>query len=317
MVLSITTAHWQWQGFQIRYQTAGGAGPALLLIHGFGASSAHWRHNIGPLAQQCRVFAIDLIGFGQSAKPKPGPLQPGQQVEYTFETWGQQVVDFCQEVIGNSAYLAGNSIGAIVALQAAAIAPEQILGVAMLDCSLRLLHERKRTSIPWYRQLATPIMQKGLSYRPLGAAFFRSIAKPKPVRNILAQAYGNPEAVNDELIQALLEPAQDPGAIDVFLSFIQYSQGPLAEDLLPLLTCPVLILWGDADPWEPIDLGRALAQYPCVDAFIALEGVGHCPQDEAPERVNHYLEQWINQQRTQPEAAPPTPLTPAETSRQN
>lgn len=287
------TQLWQWQGFKIRYQAAGRGGPAVILIHGFGASSDHWRKNIVELAQTHRVYAIDLIGFGGSAKPMPGPLQPGQSVEYIFETWGQQILDFCREVVGGPVFLVGNSIGCIVALQAAVMNSALVLGVSMLDCSLRLLHERKRMEIPWYRRLSAPLLQAVLAYPPLGGAFFRSVAKPKAVRKILLQAYGRKEAVTDELVALLLGPASDLGAPAVFLAFIQYSQGPLPEDLLPQLTCPVQILWGQDDPWEPIELGRALAQFPAVDEFVPLEGVGHCPQDEAPERVNPLLQAWI------------------------
>ncbi len=287
------TETWQWQGFQIRYQFAGTQGPAVILIHGFGASSDHWRKNIVELATASRVYTIDLIGFGGSDKPAPGPLQPGQTVEYIFETWGQQVLDFCQEVIGGPAFLVGNSIGCIVALQAAVMNPSLVSGVSMLDCSLRLLHERKRSEIPWFRRMSAPILQSLLSYPPLGEAFFRGVAKPKAVRKILLQAYGRQEAVTDELVELLLGPAFDAGAPAVFLAFIQYSQGPLPEDLLPQVTCPVLILWGQEDPWEPIDQGREFAKFPAVEDFIPLEGVGHCPQDEAPELVNPLLQNWL------------------------
>ncbi|MGF1603007.1 MAG: alpha/beta fold hydrolase [Thermosynechococcaceae cyanobacterium] len=287
------TNTWQWQGFHIHYQSAGTQGPAVVLIHGFGASSAHWRKNIADLAATNRVYALDLLGFGGSDKPKPGPLQPGQTAEYIFETWGQQVIDFCKEVAGGPAFLVGNSIGCIVALQAAVIDPSQILGVSMLDCSLRLLHERKRLEIPWYRRLAAPILQSVLSYPLLGEAFFKGVAQPKAVRKILRQAYGRKDAVTDELIELLLGPAFEAGAPAVFLAFIQYSQGPLPEDLLPQVTCPVLMLWGQEDPWEPIEQGRQLAKFPTVEDFIALEGVGHCPQDEAPEVVNPLLINWI------------------------
>jgi pimeloyl-ACP methyl ester carboxylesterase len=296
------TETWQWQGFQIRYQFAGTQGPAVLLIHGFGASSAHWRKNIAALAETSRVYAIDLIGFGGSDKPLPGPLQPGESVEYIFETWGQQVLDFCQAVVGGPAFLVGNSIGCIVALQAAVMNPHQILGISMLDCSLRLLHDRKRLEIPWHRRVSAPLLQKVLAYRLLGETFFKGVAKPKAVRKILLQAYGRKEAVTDELVDLLLAPASEAGAPAVFLAFIQYSQGPLPEDLLPQVTCPVLMLWGQEDPWEPIDQGRELAKFPAVEAFIALEGIGHCPQDEAPEVVNPLLQEWI-QKHTVPAAS--------------
>ncbi|WP_338038162.1 alpha/beta fold hydrolase [Neosynechococcus sphagnicola] len=113
------------------------------------------------------------------------------------------------------------------------------------------------------------------------------------IQKILRQAYGHPEAVTDQLVALLLRPAQEPGAADVFLAFTAYSSGPLAEELLPQITCPVLILWGMADPWEPVALGRDLANFAAVEAFIPLEGVGHCPQDEAPEQVNPLLAAWV------------------------
>lgn len=279
---------WRWQGFPICYQAQGQTGPAVVLIHGFGACWQHWRKNIPVLAQSCRVYAIDLIGFGGSAKPTPGA-----PIDYTFDTWGQQIVDFCREVVGAPAVLIGNSVGCIAAMQAAVIAPEQVISVALLNCSLRLLHDRRRAQQPWYRRIGAPLLQKVLSVPSVGQGFFRLIAKPKTVRNILLKAYGNPEAVTDELINFLMVPAADPGAADVFLAFTAYSQGPLPEDLLAELPCPALILWGEADPWEPVDLGRDLARFPQVKKIITLPGVGHCPQDEAPDQVNPILQQWV------------------------
>lgn len=282
---------WIWQDFSICYQTQGTAGPAVVLVHGFGASWWHWRQNIPILAKNCRVYAIDLIGFGSSAKP-----HPGGKIAYTLETWGDQVADFCREVVGEPAFLVGNSIGCIVAMQAAVSNPDIALGVALLNCSLRLLHDRKRETLPWSRRFGAPLLQRLLSIKPVGQFFFNQVAKPKTVRKILLQAYANSTAVTDELVDILTAPASDPGAVAVFLAFTAYSTGPLPEDLLPLLPCPAIILWGTADPWEPVELGREFANYPQVQKFIPLEGVGHCPQDEAPELVNPILQDWILQE---------------------
>ncbi len=279
---------WMWRGHQINYQTAGKTGAAVLLIHGFGASVGHWRKNIPVLAEHCRCYAIDLIGFGASAKPTPGA-----EIAYTFETWGELVVDFCREIIGTPTILVGNSIGCIVALQAAVTAPELIKGVALLNCSLRLLHDRKLAQMPLYRRLGAPILQSVLTVPAIGNFFFKRLAQRKVVRNILLQAYHRPEAVSEELIDILMAPAADPGAADVFLKFTAYSWGPLAEDLLPQLSCPAIAIWGAADPWEPIALGRELMDVPTVNEFIEIPDVGHCPQDEAPELVNPVLSNWI------------------------
>ncbi len=279
---------WTWKGYPICYYSEGETGPAVILVHGFGASWGHWRKNIPELATHCRVFALDLIGFGGSAKPLPST-----QISYTFETWGDQIADFCREVVGTSAYLVGNSIGCIAVMQAAVDHPEIAKKVAMLNCSLRLLHERKRAEIPWYRSFGADIAQKVLGVKWITQLFFKQLATPQTVRKILLQAYKRSEAVTEELIEMLLIPAKDPGAVDVFSAFTRYSQGPLPEDLLPILPCPALILWGTDDPWEPIELGQEYAKYDTVQKFIPLENVGHCPQDEAPELVNPILLEWI------------------------
>ncbi|WP_416670657.1 alpha/beta fold hydrolase [Egbenema bharatensis] len=283
---------WTWRGFPICYQHQGETGTPIVLIHGFGASWGHWRKNIPGLSENFRVYAIDLIGFGGSAKPVPGK----SSISYTFETWGQQISDFCREVVGEPVFLVGNSIGCIAAMQAAVDSPEGVQGVVLINCSLRLLHDRRRSQLPWYRSAGAPVLQSLLGIRWLGHTFFKMIAKPKTVRKILLQAYKNPEAVTDELVNLILNPAADPGAVDVFLAFTRYSQGPLPEDLLEQLTCPVLILWGTDDPWEPIALGRELAEFSCVQDFVPLAGAGHCPQDEIPDQVNALVQNWIVQQ---------------------
>ncbi len=284
----ILNSTWMWRGYRINYHAAGAAGIPVLLIHGFGASVGHWRQNIPILAVNCRCYAIDLIGFGASAKPKPG-----LEIEYTFETWAELVVDFCREVIGSPTVLVGNSIGCIVALQAAVTNPDDIRGVALLNCSLRLLHDRKRDEMPFYRRWGTPVLQSILTIPAIGNFFFQQLAQRQVVRKILLQAYCRSIAVTEELIDILMAPAADPGAADVFLTFTAYSWGPLPEDLLPQLTCPAIAIWGAADPWEPIELGRELMNLSTVQTFHELPDVGHCPQDEAPELVNPILEHWI------------------------
>lgn len=93
-----------------------------------------------------------------------------------------------------------------------------------------------------------------------------------------AQAYHDDSAVTDELVDFILEPGLQPGAADVFLDFICYSFGPLPEELIPKATCPILIGWGEKDPWEPIELGRAYGEFENVEDFVVLPNVGHCPQ---------------------------------------
>ncbi|XP_010535924.1 PREDICTED: pheophytinase, chloroplastic [Tarenaya hassleriana] len=284
----VRTLTWNWRGYSIRYQCAGDSGPALVLVHGFGANSDHWRKNIPFLGKSHRVYSIDLIGYGYSSKPNPREF--GGKPFYTFETWGDQLNDFCLDVVKDEAFFICNSIGGLVGLQAAVSKPQICKGLMLLNISLRMLHIKKQPFIakPFIRSF-----QNLLRNSPVGKLFFKSVATPESVRNILRQCYHDRTQVTDELVEAILRPGLEPGAVDVFLEFICYSGGPLPEELLPLVQCPVLIGWGDKDPWEPIELGRAYADFDTVEDFVVLPGVGHCPQDERPEMVNPLIESFV------------------------
>jgi pimeloyl-ACP methyl ester carboxylesterase len=68
----------------------------------------------------------------------------------------------------------------------------------------------------------------------------------------------------------------------------------LAPQLLAQLQVPVQLLWGEADPWEPVAEAKRWQQaYPCIQELRVLPGLGHCPHDEAPEQTNPILLEWL------------------------
>lgn len=97
-------------------------------------------------------------------------------------------------------------------------APSKVQAVQLLNISLRALHVSKQA--PFARPLVRSF-QKLLRETPVGAAFFASVAKPKAIKNILSQAYADATAVDDELVDCLLKPGLEPGAVQVFLDFIR------------------------------------------------------------------------------------------------
>ncbi|XP_044479310.1 uncharacterized hydrolase YugF [Mangifera indica] len=294
----VKSCMWNWRGFSIRYQCSGSSGPALVLVHGFGANSDHWRKNIPVLAKSHRVYSIDLIGYGYSDKPNPRDFD--DKPFYTFETWGSQLNEFCKDVVKDQAFFICNSIGGLVGLQAAVTEPQICKGMILLNISLRMLHIKKQ---PWFGRPLIRSFQNLLRNTPVGKLFFKSIATPNSVRSILSQCYHDTSQVTEELVQKILQPGLEPGAADVFLEFICYSGGPLPDELLPQVKCPVLIAWGDKDPWEPIELGRAYGNFNTVEDFIVLPDVGHCPQDEAPQLVNPLVESFVARHASVPTAA--------------
>ncbi|KAG6630152.1 uncharacterized hydrolase YugF isoform X1 [Carya illinoinensis] len=283
---------WNWRGYSIRYQYSGNSGPALVLIHGFGANSDHWRKNIPVLAKSHRVYAIDLIGYGYSDKPNPRQFSDNY---YTFETWATQLNDFCNDVVKDEAFFICNSIGGVVGLQAAVMAPQICKGIIILNISLRMLHIKKQ---PWFGRPFIRSFQSLLRNTAVGKYFYKIVATPESVKSILCQCYHDTSQVTEELVQKILNPGLEPGAADVFLEFICYSGGPLPEELLPQVKCPVLIAWGDKDPWEPIELGRNYGNFDSVEDFVILPNVGHCPQDEAPHLVNPLVKSFVARHAT-------------------
>ncbi|RYR63666.1 hypothetical protein Ahy_A04g021443 isoform A [Arachis hypogaea] len=286
--VSVCWERWPCTGFSARFWSKQVYIVQILLLIIKYAPSNHWRKNIPVLAKSHRVYAIDLIGYGYS--DKPNPRQIGDDSFYTFDTWAAQLNDFCLDVIKDKAFFVCNSIGGVVGLQAAVVAPQMCRGIIVLNVSLRMLHIKKQ---PWYAKPFIRSFQRLLRDTAVGKFFFKAVATKESVRNILCQCYHDTSMVTDELVEIILNPGLEPGAAEVFLEFICYSGGPLPEELLPQVTCPVLIAWGDKDPWEPIELGRNYGNFDSVEDFVVLPNVGHCPQDEAPHLVNPLVESFV------------------------
>ena len=121
------SSYWNWRGFKIFWSVNGKENKyPMILLHGFGASSKHWRNNSYYFAKKgYSVYSIDLIGFGNSA-------QPGiMQIEKLDNgVWCKQVSDFIKQVIrpktSKKIILIGNSLGSLVALTCAVYLKNEI-----------------------------------------------------------------------------------------------------------------------------------------------------------------------------------------------
>lgn len=275
---------WKWQNHQIKYIVKG-TGLPLVLVHGFGASIGHWRKNIPALAEGgYRVFALDLLGFGGSDKAP---------VDYSVELWQQLLKDFWREHIQTPAVFIGNSIGALLSLAIAAHHPEIVAGGVLLNCAGGLNHRPEELRFP-LRQIMT-IFTNVVSSPGLGPFLFDRIRQKHRIRNTLRQVYGNKAAITDELVELLYQPSCDPGAQKVFASIVTAPPGPKPTELLPLVQCPLLVLWGEDDPWTPLSGGRIFQEFARSQPikFISIPKTGHCPHDERPEVVNPLILDWL------------------------
>jgi len=276
---------------------------AVVLIHGFGACKEHWRHTLPALGSATPTYAIDLLGFGVSSQPRALlPGETGSGLHYGFDLWGQQVADFCREMVGAPVLLVGNSIGGVVALRAAQLLEESAAAspcrcVILIDCAQRLMDDKQLSRQPAWMAWIRPLLKAMVRQRWLSTGLFRNAARPAVIRTVLKQAYPSGANVDDELVQLLHRPSCRPGAAEAFRGFINLFDDHLAPQLLATLKLPVHLIWGEADPWEPIAEARDWAgRYTCIRSLKVLQGVGHCPHDEAPEQVNARLLDILNAQ---------------------
>lgn len=291
---------WTWQNLPVTFLEAPDAQadhPAtpVVLIHGFGACKEHWRHNIEALRAERPVFALDLIGFGGSGKPRSqliGEPPTADSLLYGIDLWSRQVADFVTSRVRQPAQLVGNSIGGVVALAAARrmeAAGQPVRRVVLVDCAQRALDDKRLAEQPPLRRWGRPLLKAVVRQRWLTSSLFRAIAKPGVIRRVLQQAYPSGANVDEQLVQILLEPALQPGAAEAFRGFINLFSDTIAPEILAELATPVTMIWGQADPWEPVEEARKWTRFSCVEHLHELPGLGHCPHDEAPQQVNPLL----------------------------
>ena len=283
----IPGTYWQWRGQSIYYVKAGhkhAERPPLLLIHGFGASTDHWRKNIAELRNHFEVWAIDLLGFGRSAKP---------DWQYGGDLWRDQLYDFITQVIGQPVVLAGNSLGGYSALCVAAQRPTAAAGLVLLNSAGPFTDTKVPTPKSPLQKFINDLTRSVLLQPWASFLLFQYVRQRSLIRKTLSQVYLDQSAVTDQLVEEIYRPSCDPGAYKVFASVFRSPQGENVDILLKQLTCPLLLLWGEADPWmNAKERGARFHQY-CPQLTEHYLKAGHCPHDEVPEQVNAILQDWV------------------------
>ena len=284
--------YWYWNNYRVHYTKAGEAAasqypnrPPLLLIHGFGASTDHWRKNVAELQADFEVYALDLIGFGRSSKPNKG---------YSSELWRDQIAAFVTEVVGRPVVVAGNSIGGYSSLFVGSTKPEQIVGVCMLNGVGSFSEQQAEKSEPNPFQKAVGELIKTVILSPFPSwMIFQFVRNRSYIRKTLEQVYVNKAEVTDQLVEDVYRPATDPEAAAAFAALFKAERGEYVDKLLAQMSCPLLLIWGDADPWMDTYSRSALFQ----QHYDKLEehhiNAGHCPHDDAPAEVDVLLKNWV------------------------
>lgn len=253
----------------------------------------------------------DLIGFGLSSKPV---------IDYDSRLWREQCAAFLREVAGcgegRQAIVAGNSIGGYAALSVAAEYPELCRGVVSLngagrfsptaeEAEMERAAERAKAERSSLRIAVDDALERLVATLARGAAYAGLFVTKQPLRikQVLRQVYPvAPEMADDELVESIVYPAEDtpglapPGGIpEVFYRIVSRNGrgGAIPVDvLIAQLQMPLLLLWGEKDPWMVSSFGdkaQACAKARGIEVRRVSINAGHCPQDEAPEAVNEEL----------------------------
>lgn len=280
---------WYWRGWRIRYWFHPGPGdaplPPVLLIHGFGANLNQWRHNLPALSRVAPVYAIDLLGFGDSEKAA---------TLYGAELWAAQVADFIQLVIGQPVALVGHSLGALVALTAAHNHPDWVEQLALI--TLPLEANREDLVAGWVAALALRV--ESLVANPLlMRSLFALVRRPSFLRRALAVIYTVPDRVDDELVSLFALPPGDRGAARTLCYLVRSRTdprfSPSVKDMVATLVVPTLLLWGDQDRVIPVALAAGLAALSQQISLEVVPNAGHCLYDETDADFNARVETWL------------------------
>ena len=260
--------------------------PSLIFLHNFGggASAYEWSKIYPAFANDYRVLAPDLIGWGHSAHPVR---------DYQIADYLTTIAEFIQQSSSPVTVVASSLTAAIVIRLA--IQQPNLFQALFLVCPSGFddFGQGAGRRVP-LQVISTPLLDR-LIYA-LGAE------NEFAVRNFLQQfLFAKPERVSQEMVEAYLTSAQQPNAEYAALAFLR---GDLYFDLslyIQQLTVPTIMLWGEQAQFTSVSLGRRLAQLnqSAIQGFEAIAQVGVLPHLEMPEVVigilQHHFRSMLSQ----------------------
>ncbi len=273
--LQETTIH----GHRVAYRKAG-EGPLIVLIHGVTASSVVWEL-VGPrLARHHTVLAPDLLGHGQSAKPRG---------DYSMGAFASGIRDLVLSLELGPATVVGHSLGGGVAMQFAYQFPERVGRLALISSGGlgREVNGLLRAATFPGSELVLPMLA-GRHVLTAGRAVGRALSAMRvPLGNdAIEMARGHASLGDPQSRTAFVHTLR--ASVDVGGQRVQ------AVDRLYLAAeIPLLILWGARDRIIPADHGRRAHELVPGSRFELFERAGHFPHLDEPERFVATVEDWI------------------------
>jgi pimeloyl-ACP methyl ester carboxylesterase len=257
--------------------------PVLILLHGSNASLHTWEPTIRALGARLRVITIDLPGHGLT-----GPMPDG---DYRMETLVQALDDFIAHKVLNQAqirmglvrptdpprfFLAGSSMGGMLAWRYALKYPEKILGLTLISPS----------GAPQAANAPKPELPLGFKLaRMPGINILASHITPRAlVARSLEQSVANP-AITPALVDRYWELLRYPGNRQATLDRFATPNALATPAMLARLEMPTLIIWGREDKLIPVANAQFFKQHIPNSRLAIYDKVGHLPMEEVPQRL--------------------------------
>jgi pimeloyl-ACP methyl ester carboxylesterase len=261
-----------------RFETSGGviayhdegSGPAVVLLHGFPLSSYLWRGLIPALAVRHRVVAPDLLGLGASDKPAGARLDIGAQTGYVAELLVHLGLD--------RVALVGHSTGGGIA-QLLVDGRDDVEALVLIDS---IAFDR------WPTEAIGEVQVVPSDHETQDAAelVVRSALRLGTVEDQLT----------DEDVEAYVAPWSPPSPVGGLFRFARALDGLGLKQLERSMTAwdlPTLILWGEDDPFHPVDIAERLNAAIPSSALGLVPGCGHFLPDEAPETIFPIISEYL------------------------
>lgn len=248
----------------------GGDRPPLVFLHGFGGGSSayEWSNVFPAFAADYRVFAPDLIGWGESDHPAK---------DYQIEDYLTVIQDFFERLSLRSAYVVASSLTAAFVIRVAIAHPDLFKALILVSPSGIADFGNDYKSNFFAQLVSIPLVDRVL--------YHTAIATRSGIQNFLEQRqFARSSRIYPEIVDAYLASAKQENAEYSALSFVR---GDLCFDLalfIPELKTPTALIWGSQSQLTPVDIGQRFAKLnpSAVQFFEVLDDVGLTPQLEVP-----------------------------------
>jgi pimeloyl-ACP methyl ester carboxylesterase len=251
------------RGARIRFVEIG-EGPPLILIHDYLASHVAWDDVLPRLAENFRVIAPDLPGFGESEKPPPS------RYRYDFEAFCESLADLIAAVGLGRVSICGHAMGGAVALTLAATYAHVVDKLVLVN---PLVYPPRPDKLS--RMASIPLLGPLVFKQVLGRSLFRNRFRPEGDT-------GQDDAASrrvDHLFDLFDIPAAREAAYATMLAMLDTR--PLTASV-PRISAPSLVIWGRGNRDAPVEQGRRLARE-LKGARFEVFDCGRSPAEERPE----------------------------------